>query len=343
MKAVRIHEHGGPQVLKIEEVATPELKAGHALVRLKACGLNHLDLWVRKGVPGHTFPLPIIPGCDGSGVIEALGDGISGWEKGDDVLIAPGFSCGACAHCLRGDDNLCQHYGIFGETRDGTCAEFVLVPAANLLKKPANLSFEEAASMPLAFLTAWHMLVEKARVAPGEDVLIHAAGSGVSVAALQICKLFGARVFVTSSSDEKLEKAKALGADEGINYSSQDFSREIKTFTGKRGVDIVVDHVGEATWEKSIASLAKGGRLVSCGATSGFDLRTDARRFFFLSLTLYGSTMGSRSELHTVLKLAEQGRLKPVVDSILPWTDVSKAHEKLERREAFGKVVLSVA
>jgi NADPH:quinone reductase-like Zn-dependent oxidoreductase len=256
------------------------------------------------------------------------------------VLIAPGISCGACAFCARGDDHLCRHYGIVGETRDGGCAEYVIVPAVNLLPAPEGLPPEQAAALPLVFLTAWHMLVHRARVQPGEDVLVQAAGSGVSSAGIQIAKVLGARVYATAGSDEKCARAKELGADEVINYRTHDFTKEIRRLTGKRGVDVILDHIGPDTWDGDIRSLAKGGRLVFCGATSGFEVKTDLRFVFFKNLALLGSTMGSRGELHDILRLVGTGRLRPVVDSVLPIEDVGEAHRRIEAREVFGKVVL---
>jgi len=341
LKAVVVRQHGGPEVLLSEDRPLPEPGPGEVRLRVRAVALNHLDVWVRRGVPGHPFPLPIVPGCDVAGVVDALGPGTAGpFKPGDAALVAPGISCGACAACSLGDDHLCRDYGILGETRDGGCAEAVVVPARNLLPHPAGLAPEMAAAIPLVFLTAWHMVVERARVRPGETMLVHAAGSGVSSAAIQIGKVIGARVFATAGTDAKAEKARALGADEAINYREKDFSAEIRRLTAKRGVDAIVDHVGPDTWEKNIRSLARGGRLVLCGSTSGFEVRTDARFLFFKNLSVLGSTMGSRGELHRVLELVGQGRLRPVVDSVLPLAEVAEGHRRLEAREAFGKIVL---
>ncbi len=343
MRAVVIHEHGGLDRLVIEERPTPEPGPGRVRVRVRACALNHLDTWVRRGVPGHAFPLPIVPGCDFAGDVDAVGAGVepSGvLALGAAVSIAPGFGCGRCDACADGDDHLCRHYGIFGETTDGGCAEYAVVPAENCLKKPANLSFEEAAAVPLVFLTAWHMLVARAGVRPGMDVLIHAAGSGVGSAAIQIAKLFGARVIATAGGAHKVERAQDLGADVVIDSSTTDFLSEVKRVTGRRGVDVAIDHVGEPTIGKSIAALAKGGTLVTCGATAGFKLETDLRLVFFKSLSILGSTMGSRGEVHDVLRLVEQGRLRPVVHAVLPMDEIREAHRILGDREAFGKVVV---
>lgn len=340
MKAVRISEHGGPEVLRIEEIPAPEPGPGEIRVAVKACGLNHLDTWVRRGVPGHRFPLPITPGCDGAGVVERAGPGAARWRPGDPVVLSPGEGCGSCERCRSGEEQLCLSYGILGEMRDGCCAEFVVVKEGRALPKPENLSFEQAAAFPLVFLTAWHMLVARAQVRSGENVLIHAAGSGVSSAAIQIAKLRGARVIGTAGSEEKCRKAKALGADECIDYTKADFFEEVRLLTGKRGVDVVIDHVGEATIERSVRLLVKGGRLVTCGTTSGPEIRLDFRHVFFKSLSILGSTMGSRGELQEVLRHAAAARLKPVVDSTFPLAQVRDAHARIGARAAFGKVVV---
>jgi NADPH:quinone reductase-like Zn-dependent oxidoreductase len=339
--AVVVREHGGLEALRIEERPVPEPGPGEARVRVRAVALNHLDVWVRRGVPGHPFPLPIIPGCDIAGSVDALGPGAAvPFKTGDAVVVAPGVSCGACAECARGQDQFCRKYGILGETCDGGCAEYAVVPAANLLPAPKGLSPEESAAIPLVFLTAWHMVVERARVRAGETVLVHAAGSGVSSAAIQIAKVHGARVLATVGSPAKVEKARALGADEVIDYRAKDFAAEVRRLTDKRGVDVIVDHVGPDTWEANVRSLARGGRLVLCGSTSGFEVKTDLRFVFFKSLSILGSTMGSRGELHDVLRLVEAKRLRPVVDSVLPMAQVGEGHRRLEAREAFGKIVL---
>jgi len=333
MRAVVIEQHGGLEALKVLDRPDPEPGPGEVRVRIRAVALNHLDLWVRKGVPGVRYPLPIIPGCDGAGV--------RGVEPGTPCVLAPGLSCGTCEPCARGDDPLCRTYGILGETRDGTCADFVVVPAANVLPKPGNLSFEEAAAVALPFLTAWHMLIARARLRPGETVLIHAAGSGVSTAAIQIAALHGARILVTAGSDEKLARARELGAEAGIHYRTQDFAEEVRKLTAKRGVDVIVDHVGQDTWVKNIACLAKGGRLVLCGNTSGREGLTSLPHLFFKSLSLLGSTMGSRSELFEIFRLMEREELAPVIHTVLPLSEIREGHRILEERRAFGRVVLT--
>ena len=343
MKAVVVREHGGPETLAVSEVPDPVAGPGEALVKVRAVALNHLDLWVRRGVPGHKFPLPIIAGAEVTGAIDSIGANPAGWKAGDEVLVAPGFSCGLCIACLSGNDPLCANSGIFGETRNGGAAEKIVVPVRNLLPKPKGLSFEEAAALPLDMVTAWHMLVTRAQLRPGETVLVQAGGSGVGSAGIQIAKLWGATVYATAGSDEKCARARALGADVTINYREKDFSTEVRTLTSKRGVDVVFEHVGGETFEKSLRLLAKGGRLVTCGATSGADATINIRLVFFKLLSILGSTMGSLAELREVMRHVEAGKLKPIVDRVMRLEDIAEAHRVLEAREAFGKIVLRVA
>ncbi len=343
MRAVVIREHGGPEVLSFEDRPVPAPGPGEVRVKVRTVGLNHLDLWVRHGVPGHVFPLPIVPGCDVAGVVDGLGPGASGFAVGDEVVVAPGRSCGRCLACRRGEDPLCREYGIRGESLDGGCQEQLIVPDRQLFPKPQGLDWAQAAAVPLTFLTAWHMLKGRARLQPGEWVLVHAAGSGVSVAAIQIATLLGARVLTTAGSDEKCARGRELGAEEAINYRTSDFAKEVRRLTGGAGVDVVIDHVGAETFEKSVRCLARGGRCVTCGATSGFELKTDFRLVFFKSLSILGSTMGGDHELQTVLSLVASGRLHPVVDRVYPWDDIADAHRRLAAREAFGKIVLAVS
>ncbi|HEV2829505.1 MAG TPA: zinc-binding dehydrogenase [Pyrinomonadaceae bacterium] len=340
MNAVVFKQHGGPEVLEYAEVPEPNIKADEVLVEVKACALNHLDVWTRGGLPGVEIPLPHILGNDIAGVVRAVGDLISWVRKGDEVLLHPGISCGHCAECLSGRDNLCRDYDILGYRRNGGYAELVAAPAVNVIPKPQNLSWEEAAALPLVTVTAWHMLVTRAAVQPGEDVLIHAAGSGVGSMGIQIAKLRGARVIATASSEEKLAKAKELGADEVVNYSSEDWPKEVKRLTNRRGVDVVFEHTGAATWAGSVASLKTGGRLVTCGATSGFAAQTDLRQVFYRHLTILGSFMGSKSELLEALKFIESGKIRAVVDQTLPLREAKKAHELMKDRLQFGKLVL---
>lgn len=312
-------------------------------MRLRASGVNHIDLWVRRGVPGHKFTLPITPGCDGAGVVEEAGAAVAHVAPGDAVVISPGVSCGVCRACFAGEDNLCARYGMIGEVHDGTYAEFVAVPGRNLLPKPEGLSFEDAASVPLVFLTAWHMLVARARLRSGEWVLVRAAGSGVGSAALQIAGMLGATVVAEARSREKTDRAAALGAAHVIDSSSQDVLEELRKLTAKRGVDVVIDSVGEATWESSVRALARGGRLVTCGATTGPDAKVNIRALFFKNLSLLGSTMGSKAELCDVMSHVAAGRLGPVVHTVLPLERVAEAHRLLAERQVFGKVVLTLS
>ncbi|HZI64074.1 MAG TPA: zinc-binding dehydrogenase [Thermoanaerobaculia bacterium] len=343
MHAWRISRHGGPEVLEWVELPDPRPGPGEAVVAVRACALNHLDIWIRRGVEGVEYPLPLIPGSEVAGDVEALGEGVEGFAPGDPVLVAPGLSCGECAHCRAGDDPLCRQYGILGETRDGGYAEKILVPARNLLPLPRGLSYAEAAAIPLVFLTAWRMLATRARLRSGEDVLIHAAGSGVSSAAIQIVRLLGARVIVaTASAPEKLERARQLGATHTVDYRNQDFVLAAREATGGKGVEVVVDHVGGEVFERSLKALARGGRIVLCGATAGHEVRINLRAVFFRSLSILGSTMGGLEELKYVLQKVEAGELRPVVDRTFPLAEAPRAQEVLERREQFGKIVLTL-
>jgi NADPH:quinone reductase-like Zn-dependent oxidoreductase len=342
MRAIIFSQHGGPEVLRLAEILDPQIKANEVLIEVRACALNHLDVWVRNGLPGIKIPLPHILGCDVAGVVREVGDLVTWARAGDEVMVQPGVSCGHCPECLAGRDNMCDEYDIIGYRRDGGYAEFVAVPGINIIPKPGNLSWEEAAALPLVTLTAWHMLVARAHVQPGEDVLVHAAGSGVGSLGIQIAKLLGARVIATASSTEKLAKARELGADETVNYSSDDWPKQVKRLTNGRGVDVVFEHTGQATWPGSILSLKKGGRLVTCGATSGFDARTDLRHLFYRHLTILGSMMGSRADLLAAMKFIESGQIRAVVDRVLPLAEARKAHELMEDRAQFGKLVLLV-
>ncbi|MFZ5444311.1 MAG: zinc-binding dehydrogenase [Myxococcota bacterium] len=341
MRAIAFRTHGGPEVLEQLELPTPQPGAKDVRVKVKAVALNHLDLWVRKGWPGLKLALPHVLGSDIAGVVDAVGAEVSDLAVGTEVLVNPGLSCGACEKCLSGDDVLCRRYQIVGEDVAGGYAEYVCVPRQNILPKPKRLSFEEAACLPLTFLTAWHMLFARAQLKAGETVLIHAAGSGVGSAAVQLAKLAGATVIATASTPVKLEKAKALGADHLINYAEQDFLDEVKKLTNRRLVDVVFEHVGASTWDKSIACLPKGGRLVTCGATSGAEVQLDLRTLFYKSISLLGSTMGSKSELFRILELVERGRLVPVLDRVLPLERAAEAHGLLADRKTFGNVVLT--
>jgi NADPH:quinone reductase-like Zn-dependent oxidoreductase len=341
MKAILVREHGGYDKLELSDIPEPTPSSNEAVVEVRAVGLNHLDIWLRRGVPGHKFPLPMIPGSEVSGTIVSVPEN-DRWKVGDDVIVAPGVSCGLCVACLSGNDPLCRDFGILGESQNGGCAERIAVPLRNLIRKPAGLSFAEAAAVPLDLLTAWHMLIARAGLRIGETVLVQAGGSGVGSAGIQIAKLFGATVYTTVGSPEKGAKAKELGADEVIEYRNVDFLAEVRRLTGKRGVDVVFEHVGAETFERSLRSLAKGGRVVTCGATTGGEVTINLRLIFFKLLSILGSTMGSLAELHEIMKHVEAGRLRPVIDRVIPLEQVGEGHRLLEEREAFGKVILSV-
>jgi NADPH:quinone reductase-like Zn-dependent oxidoreductase len=341
MKAARIHRHGGPEVLVYEDVPEPSLRPDHVLIRVRACALNHLDLFVRAGIPGMTISMPHIPGSDIAGEVIATGELCSRIRPGERVLLAPGTSCRQCIHCLAGEDNLCRRYAVFGYGIDGGNAELFAAPEYTAIPIPDHMTFEEAAATPLVFLTAWHMLLTRARLHPGEDVLVLAAGSGVGSAAIQIAKLFHCRVIATAGSEGKLARARELGADHIIDHSRQDVSAEVRRLTGKRGVDVVVEHVGAATWPKSLESLASGGRLVTCGATTGWNAHVDLRYLFSKQWSLLGSFMGTMGELSRVLQFVFRGQFRPVIDRVYPLAEIRAAHERLEKREQFGKVIVT--
>jgi NADPH:quinone reductase-like Zn-dependent oxidoreductase len=342
MKAIVFQQHGGPEVLKYADAPDPAPRANEVLVRVKACALNHLDLWVRRGLPNVPIPLPHIPGSDVAGEIAQIGADVATVRVGQKVVLAPLVSCGKCAACIAGLDNRCRQATNLGYMIDGGCAQYVRAPEVNCIPYPENLKWEDAAAIPLVFQTAWHMLLARAELQPSEDVLILGAGSGVGSAAIQIAKFFGARVIATAGSDEKLAKAKELGADHLINHKTQKIRDEVRRITNKRGVDVVFEHVGTATWEDSLASLAACGRLVTCGATTGYDAKLDLRFLFSRQLSLLGSYMGTKSELHSVMRLVANGRLKPIVDRVFPLAEAAAAHTYLESSSQFGKVVLQV-
>lgn len=340
MKAIVFHEFGGVEKLKFEDFLEPKAGPGEVLVRIKACALNHLDIWERQGLPG--VNLPHISGSDIAGVVEECGASVEGIKKGDEVILSPGISCMRCSKCLNGDDNQCSQYNIIGYRNNGGYAEYIAVPHVNILPKPRNLTFEEAASMPLVFLTAWHMLVNRAEVKPPDIVLVQAGGSGVGIAAIQIAKLFGAFVITTVGSDEKVQKAKDIGADEVINYKRHDLEEEVKKITGRQGVDIVIEHIGPDVWEKSIRILATNGRLVTCGATSGPNVSIDLRYVFSRHISIHGSYMGRKNELLEVLRFIESGKLKPVVHKVFELRDTAHAQQEMLDRRNFGKIVLKI-
>lgn len=344
MHGFRVDRHGGPEVVEWRELPDPVPGPGEVRVRVVACGINHLDLWVRNGVPGHRFPLPLVPGSEIAGTVESVGPGVDDLEIGAPVLLGAGVSCGTCLRCLAGQDWLCPRYGLLGEHRDGGCAELAVVPRRNVFVIPRGLSFAEAAAIPLVFLTAWHMLAGRAELAANEDVLLHAAGSGVTTAGIQIAKLLGARrILVTSTSPGKLAKAVALGATHGFDVTKVDFAKAVREATGGRGVDVVFDHLGGETLERSFKCLAWGGRIVLCGATAAPTAVVPLRAVFFKSLSILGSTMGSNAELGRLMPFFERGRLAPVVAEVRPLDELPQAMERLAAREIFGKVVMAVS
>lgn len=340
MKATVLYKHGGPEVLEYRDIPDPEIRPGEVLVRVKAVALNHLDVWVRGGLPHLKISYPHLLGSDVSGVVEATGPGVSDLEKGRKVLLQPARSCGHCHACLDGRDNFCRDYAILGENTGGGYGELIGVPRSSILPYPDSLGFEDAACIPLTFQTAWQMVVKRASVRPGETVLLNAAGSGVTIAAVQIVKLFGGVAVVTSTSDEKLEKIRAYGADHCINSSSASVSAEVKRITAGRGVEVVIDHVGQALWKENVKALAWGGRLVTCGATSGHEITADLRQVFFKQMSILGSTMGSRADLWDVLGHVGRGALKPARDMTFALKDAAEAHRRLEKGLQFGKIVL---
>lgn len=338
MKAIRFHEHGGAEVLRYEDAPDPAPAAGDVLVRVRACALNHLDLWNRRGVV--RLPLPHISGADVAGEVVESAD--AALTPGTRVMLQPGLSCGRCLACLEGRDNECPLYDVLGSQSQGGYAQLVRVPLRNAIPLPPAIGFIEAAAFPLTFLTAWHMLITRARIRPGEEVLVIGAGSGVGQAAIQIAWLHGARIYATAGSDEKLARARELGAAEGINHHTQDLPAEIRRLTGKRGVDVVIEHVGTATWDRSLKCLSKGGRLVTCGATTGHDAAIDLRFLFSRQYSLMGSYMGTKGELLRAAQFFFAGQLTPVVDRTFPLADAAEAQRHLEAGRQFGKVVLEV-
>lgn len=342
MKAVRFHRHGGPEVLQYEEAPDPVPGSDEALVRVRACALNHLDLWARNGLPSVKIPLPHISGSDVAGTVEWVPGEEKEFKKGDEVIVNPGIGCGRCDRCLTGKDDQCRHYTILGYETDGGYAELVKARRTHLIRKPERMTFEEAASFPLVFETAYHMLATKARATPADTVLVLGANSGVGSASIQVAKLLGAKVIATAGDPEKMERARGLGADEVVDHYKQDVLEEVRKLTGKRGVDVVVEHVGRATWEGSVKALAKGGRLVTCGATTGADVQTDLRYVYNRELTIYGSFMAGMGELLRVVELFKEGRLKTVVDSVFPLQKAAEAQSRMESSKHFGKIVLTV-
>jgi NADPH2:quinone reductase len=338
MKALFFEKHGGNEVLQYGERPTPEPGPGRVRVAIRAAAMNHLDLFVRNGIPD--VPLPQIPGADGAGVVDGVGEGVETLAPGQRVLIQPGLYCTRCEFCRRGEQSLCTTFGIVGEHAPGTFAEYVVLPERNLFPVPEGLSFEDAASFPLTYQTAWRMLVGRARVRPGETVLIHGAGGGVGQAAIQVARLAGARVIATTSGPDKVARVREAGAEHVIDYTAEDVSRTVRSLTGKRGVDVIVDSVGEKSWMVSLRSAANGGRIVTCGATTGPNPKEEIRLIFWKQLSILGSTMANDSEFRGMLSAVGAGLLKPVIDRVFPLSRAVEAYERMEKGEQFGKIVL---
>src|SRR5579862_1225485 len=339
MNAGRIHQFGGPEVLTYEDIPDPQIRKDQVLIRVKACSLNHLDIWVRKGLPG--VKLPHILGSDIAGEIAEVGEYVTGFKTGQRVLIAPMHFCGHCPKCLAGLQNQCREFTVLGNAVDGGNCELFAAPAANVIPIPDSLDFNQAASVPLVFVTAWHMLVGLAAIRQGQTVLVLGASSGVGIAAIQIAKMFHCRVITTAGDEAKLEKGRALGADYGIDHYKQKISDEVRRITNKEGVDIVVEHVGAATWDESLRSLRSGGTLVTCGATTGPNVSLDLRHLFARQLRVLGSYMGTMGELNEVISHVFAGRLKPVLDRAFPLSELRAAHEYLAKSQMFGKVIVN--
>jgi NADPH:quinone reductase-like Zn-dependent oxidoreductase len=341
-EAMVIRQHGGPEVLERATIELPEPGPREVRVRVRAVAVNHLDLWARRGLPHFRYDFPHRLGADVVGEVEALGPGAVSAKVGDRIVVNPGISCGACEKCLLGEDYRCRNYRLLGENTQGGYTRHLNVPDANLLPMPKDISFTDAAALPLCFLTAWRMVVRKGQVQAGQTVLVQAAGSGVSSAAIQIAKMLGARVIATTSTEEKAKRARELGADEVILYTTQDFVAECKRLTNRRGVDVVIEHVGGDVFVKSILAAAWGGKVVTCGATTGFTPEIDLRHVFFRQVEVLGSTMGPKGDLFGILRLVEDGRLRPVVDRVMPLWAAADGHRLLEERKVFGKVVFEV-
>jgi len=344
MRALALEGVGGLEHLALRDVPDPGPPAeGEVRVAMRAAALNRLDLFMVNGLPGKPAAFPHVVGSDGAGVVESVGSGVTQVREGDRVMLNPGISCGACPACARGDHPLCDSFSILGEHRGGTVAEFLVLPAVNAAPVPDAMSWAEAAAFPLATVTAWRMLTTRAHVRAGETVLVWGAGGGVSQAAIRIAAHLGARVIATSGSDDKLALARRLGAAETVNHATQDVVAEVKRITGRRGADVVVDSVGEKTWPASLRSIARGGRLVTCGATSGPHVEIDVRRLFWHQWTILGSTMGSRKEFAEIVALAHEGKLRPVVDSVVPLENAVAAFRRMAAGEQAGKLVIEVS
>lgn len=340
MKAAIFSEHGDPSVLRIADVPPPRPGPGELLVQVRAVAMNHLDLWVRRGLPIETT-MPHIGGSDIAGDVVAMGEGVGDWSGGERVVVNPALWCGACEWCRAGEHSLCDTFRILGEHTDGGFAEYVVVPADHAYRLPAGYPYETAAALPVSYQTAWRAVATRGRVAAGEDVLVLGASGGTAAACVQVAKLLGARVFGVTSGAENVERVRALGADVVYDRLEVDFSQAVYRDTGKRGVDVVIENVGEATWKGSLRSLARRGRLVTYGATTGANVVSDVRLVFWKQLEILGTTMANRAEFEAMLGAAFDGRLEPVIDVVLPLDSIRAAHERLEAGGQFGKVVLT--
>jgi NADPH:quinone reductase-like Zn-dependent oxidoreductase len=343
MKAAAISGFGGPEVLHVVDVKEPTAARGEVVLQVLCAGLNHLDIWVRKGRPGSQLAMPHVLGSDAVGIVTGVGEGVTTPKSGDVVILYPGLSCGRCEFCGRGEQSLCIDFGIVGLVRPGTFAERVAVPAGSCYPKPSHLGDEEAGVLSLAHVTAWRMLMTRAQIKPGETLLIHGIGGGVAMAALQFAKMTGAEVLVTSSSDEKLSRARQLGADHTIHYGNQNVGEQVSRITGGRGVDVAIDTVGAATWPLDVACVRKGGRIVLCGVTTGAQASTDLRAFYWNQLSAMGSTLGSVEDFRQMLRAVTVNKLKPVLDTVLPLEKAREAMERMEAAGQFGKIALRVS
>ncbi len=342
MRAVRIHQHGGPDVLKVDDIAVPICPGDKVLVQLKAAALNHLDIWIRNGLPGMQLGLPLILGSDGAGVVAEVGNSVTGWAVGDRVVIQPNRFCGHCDNCRSGRQNYCSNFGIIGETENGVQCDYYAADPVNLHKMAEHLSFEEAASMQLVFLTAYQMLVKRAHLKRFETVLIYGATSGVGSSAIQIAKDIGATVIATVGSDEKREYAFDLGSDHVFNHSQSEWNQQVKEVVGREGVNVIFEHPGAATWQQSLRLLGSGGRLVTCGATTGPNVSIDLRHLFMKQQSILGSTMSDLESFIEVQEKIHMQKYKPFVDRVYPLAEVGAAHERMENHKQFGKIVLSL-
>jgi len=340
MQAVQFSEHGDRDVIEYSEFPDPEMGRDEILIEMKAGALNHLDIWTRRGIPGLDLEMPHVPGSDGAGIVAAVGEDVTRFKEGDHVAVSAGVNCGTCEYCRTGDPTMCVRFHIIGEHVPGVHSELAAVPEDNLVSVPDRVDWQTAAAAPLVFQTAWRMLITRADLNPGESILVLGASGGVGHAAVQIADYVGAEVYATASNQEKLDYAADIGAEHLIDYEANDFASEIRERTGKRGVDVVVDHIGAATWTDSLNSLAKGGRVVTCGATTGGNPETDLNRIFWNQLEVIGSTMGTPGEVDDVLELVWAGEFEPKIREVLPMSRAARAHEMIENREGFGKVVV---